>query len=475
MKAPPNTSLKKQIPSNRYTSTVFAALRLLSVGAVMTWMIQDTGAEPKLIANGHSKSNKALYENLCELNTQWEKYTPRYAALPVDWKSDGDVNLIKTHLFLILDKLKKKDVSHMNDLQKSNRRDHITGLEKYMHRGIFPINTLWVGRRPVFIDSVGTHCAVGKLIYNSGFEKLAKKINDEHQLSYLNAIKTQGLVKWQENSGLALDELALIQPSYAPAHYTELQKLIMAGKIKDIIAAIEKDPTKLNKVEEFSAGGGRSRAAMAPLQFAMERNQLDIVKALLKLNAKVDTTSMAMAVRKQNIDLMEKMVANGASYMWGNYVDKSKALNHLFTLDNASKENTIDFQAVLLQFVATAPPLGDHNWVQKEAVIDMESLLKHMKKNGQLDKKQPYIALLCWSQGHHCVERLKLLIKYGVDTNARCQIGHEGNAGKKTGLEWLTYFSNKRSQYSHHKYTMQLHRVLEAYPQYALDSTKSAQ
>ena len=61
------------------------------------------------------------------------------------------------------------------------------------------------------------YCAVGYLIKASGYDSLAKRISSEHNYDYLADIRTPGVAEWAQTHGFRPDELAWIQPTYAPA------------------------------------------------------------------------------------------------------------------------------------------------------------------------------------------------------------------------------------------------------------------
>ncbi|MEQ1768086.1 MAG: hypothetical protein ABL859_11700, partial [Methylotenera sp.] len=78
----------------------------------------------------------------------------------------------------------------------------------------FPLNTLHTNRQPYFIDDNNNYCAVGYLMKKSGADNIAKDIQATQNYSYLKDIKNPKLMNWVKQSGLSLDELALIQPGY---------------------------------------------------------------------------------------------------------------------------------------------------------------------------------------------------------------------------------------------------------------------
>jgi hypothetical protein len=105
----------------------------------------------------------------------------------------------------------------------------------YIERGEFPRNHEVQGRRPHFIDDDGRICAVGYLIEKTAGRATAEAINREHEWDFIGDIR--GIEAWVRASGLTVDELAMIQPSYGfqrpappPTEPGELQrrKIIVA-------------------------------------------------------------------------------------------------------------------------------------------------------------------------------------------------------------------------------------------------------
>ncbi|MCA9140333.1 MAG: hypothetical protein KDB00_26360 [Planctomycetales bacterium] len=188
-----------------------------------------------------SARHDRLYRKLCELNGNWTSDTPNFEILGDSDFVDDEVSLIQAHLKLVINQLRSADVAHLNESQLAQRMEHLQTLQAYMREGNFPQNIFVPGRRPVFIDPWGTHCAEGHLIATSGHAKLADTINREHQLDLLRDIKTGGLSQWQQASGLSIDELALIQPSYRSTtlkYPAEIEELIL-GNSESIVADIE--------------------------------------------------------------------------------------------------------------------------------------------------------------------------------------------------------------------------------------------
>lgn len=202
------------------------------------WLVGHAGAAFGEIEVSH------LHARLGDLNRGWLEIEPDFAVLPADWKVDSETELIQTHFALVIDRLRRADVSHLTETQQANRQQNIERLARYSERGRFPLNTYVAERRPVFIDVLGTHCAVGQLMADSGHAALASRVNSEHRLDYLCDIRTEGVAGWQLQSGLSIAELALIQPGYHSweLRYPEMVEDVLAGKTEKVLRDLGDNP-----------------------------------------------------------------------------------------------------------------------------------------------------------------------------------------------------------------------------------------
>nr|WP_143547652.1 ankyrin repeat domain-containing protein [Rhodopirellula sp. SM50] len=242
----------------------------------------QTPGRPSL-AELRTDDHVSLYRKLCELNENWANRTPDFKILADAIAIESDVALIQTHLKLVIDQLRSADVGHLSVSQLAQRRAHLRTLQAYLQAGRFPQNVLAAVRRPVFIDPWGTHCAVGHLIATSGNARLANAINREHQLDLLRDIKTEGLSDWQRASGLSLDELALIQPTYRSTTLTYPKEIeaLMLGDSDAIVAGIESGALAVD-----ARCGGKTL-----LHFAAAVGDLKLVKLLVDRGADLHAVS----------------------------------------------------------------------------------------------------------------------------------------------------------------------------------------
>ncbi len=122
---------------------------------------------------------------------------------------------IQTHLAYVENILRNKNTDHLSDQEKINRDAALDLLHQYWTAGIFPKNYDHPEKRvPCFIDKDATICAVGYLIEKTAGRDVAEKINAKHKYETIMEMQDALVTEWIENSGLSLDECAMIQPTY---------------------------------------------------------------------------------------------------------------------------------------------------------------------------------------------------------------------------------------------------------------------
>ncbi len=175
------------------------------------------------IAMGQLAANSP-YQKLVSLNAEWAYHASAMPETFLDDQLNSDVDWIRQHLLLVHRDLKKAHVSHLSEEQRQNRERGLEELLSYAQAGEFPQNLTFSGRRPVFIDQRGVHCAVGYLIMKSGHSELSNRISRNMNYYYLKRMEDKELNDWVECSGFTLDELAWIQPGYfQPINYQPLK------------------------------------------------------------------------------------------------------------------------------------------------------------------------------------------------------------------------------------------------------------
>lgn len=159
-----------------------------------------------------------LTAHLLEVNKEWRTMDPR----PTDGERlvrfGSEAERIAMHLRLVRQALRASDPAGLNANQLRARHESLDRLGDYAERGIFPMNHVLPVRNPVFIDPNGTACAVGQLMIESGDRALAERVSHDLNLAYVHDMHRSDVLEWAVAHGFNEDELAWIQPSYAPWH-----------------------------------------------------------------------------------------------------------------------------------------------------------------------------------------------------------------------------------------------------------------
>ena len=129
----------------------------------------------------------------------------------------NEAERIATHLRMVRERLDLRNPDGLNPSQRAKRSALLEELGRYAEGGLFPQNHVLGYRNPVFIDPVGTACAVGQLIIKSGHRALADRISKEMNLGYVLDMPFTELSAWADDHGFTAEELAWIQPAYPPS------------------------------------------------------------------------------------------------------------------------------------------------------------------------------------------------------------------------------------------------------------------
>lgn len=165
-------------------------------------------------------TSATLAQHMLEVNSQWRAQDP----LPFDAlqtaRFTNEADRIAQHLHMVRERLAVRGLDGLSHEQLANRLTVLAKLDAYADRGRFPLNYVLPYRNPVFIDPHGTACAVGQLIIESGNRDLAERISSEMNLAYVLDMQTSPLwpeiAAWANEHGFTAEELAWIQPAYAP-------------------------------------------------------------------------------------------------------------------------------------------------------------------------------------------------------------------------------------------------------------------
>ncbi|MBP6731805.1 MAG: T9SS type A sorting domain-containing protein [Chitinophagales bacterium] len=153
---------------------------------------------------------------LVEVNKQWAEHLNVMPELNAEQNTFTENDWIRLHLMLVEKNLRISNTTHLSASQKTNRQNCLSYLHEYWQNGVFPKNENYTYRTPIFIDNHNTFCAVGYLLKTSGNEKIARRISRITNLAYVQQMNYPELRLWAEENGFSIDELAWIQPGYAP-------------------------------------------------------------------------------------------------------------------------------------------------------------------------------------------------------------------------------------------------------------------
>jgi len=145
---------------------------------------------------------------------------PRYFE-PAAWtvrdgasESDAERSRIQQHLAAVEATLREETPPQLTDRQRAARLRAMDALHVYWTRGEFPRNLDGPRRTPVFIDDLGTPCAMGYLIIASGDDALAREIATYENNDFVVDIDHPRLSTWLDANGLTAEEAGWVQPSY---------------------------------------------------------------------------------------------------------------------------------------------------------------------------------------------------------------------------------------------------------------------
>lgn len=156
-------------------------------------------------------------QRLISVNAAWQnlELSKDEEVLVGQCHSNSDV--IQLHLRLVTVHLTQRTAYlQIDDDAKSNRLKALAHLTDYYERKVFPINNKQHETVPVFLDDIGTHCAVGFLLHVTGHDDIVTTIAAENNLGYIAELNLQyeALGLWSDVNGFSVEELAWIQPGY---------------------------------------------------------------------------------------------------------------------------------------------------------------------------------------------------------------------------------------------------------------------
>ena len=162
------------------------------------------------------QTEASLYSHMLEVNAQWKNMDASVTNGESTVQFTNEAERIAQHLHLVASYLHTHSPEGLSAEAATNRTALLNELDRYADRGLFPQNHVLPYRNPVFIDPVGTACAVGQLMIESGHRDLAENISKEINLAYVHDMKRADVLQWATQEGFTEDELAWIQPGYPP-------------------------------------------------------------------------------------------------------------------------------------------------------------------------------------------------------------------------------------------------------------------
>jgi|GEM_PF-1202726 hypothetical protein len=176
---------------------------------------------------------KTTYQKLCEVNKVWKEQDISVIEFPV-YANYTEQQWIKLHLSLVEQTLRAKHTDQLTIQQQHNRSKALDHLHDYWQTGSFPQNEDYSYRTPIFIDRQDNFCAVGYLVKATGYEHVSRKISANTNLAYVRDMRYEGLFAWANEYGFTVDELAWIQPTYAPPVYARPVGSGFSGRVSEL-------------------------------------------------------------------------------------------------------------------------------------------------------------------------------------------------------------------------------------------------
>ncbi len=135
-------------------------------------------------------------------------------ALTLTWTCGDEQQRVRAHLEGAYTQLTTVEPEGLSPSQKEGRRQALAVLREYIDRGVYPQNP-GPGLTPIFVDTVGTRCAMGEVVAKLGGAFIVEHIARTRNLATVGVLADEpGLLEWLDAHGLAPEEAALVQPSY---------------------------------------------------------------------------------------------------------------------------------------------------------------------------------------------------------------------------------------------------------------------
>jgi hypothetical protein len=166
------------------------------------------------LACGAPPAPARLHTDTINLVLGDESFQERFGRAPT--VEDEEEFRIRVHLEYVLERLRRRSTAALSPAAREARARSLERLEAYVRRGEFPRNDGHPdARRPTFIDSRGRICAVGYLFEQDLGREAAGAIAAGYKYAFLREMESPLLRQWAATTGLELEELEMIQPTYS--------------------------------------------------------------------------------------------------------------------------------------------------------------------------------------------------------------------------------------------------------------------
>jgi hypothetical protein len=128
---------------------------------------------------------------------------------------DAEHARVKAHLEGALVMVEAGAPTGLTPAQLEARHRLIHLLREYIDADRFPVNDVSAERTPIFIDRLGTRCAMASLIERTGHGALVNRVARTNNLARVHQLAgDEELGAWLTSNGMTLAEAARVQPSY---------------------------------------------------------------------------------------------------------------------------------------------------------------------------------------------------------------------------------------------------------------------
>jgi hypothetical protein len=195
--------------------------------------------------------------------------------------SDEEWTRIVTHLRFVEAELRARDVSHLPYAARQARVLNLQRLHEYWTAGLFPRNRPGTARTPRFVEPAAPAlvsprrvCAVGALAEADLGAAAIDGIGAKYTFNEIHDIHDPAFLAWAKGSGLSLDELAMIQPTYDfenpefEQHKRHVQDVLasregsMNACVHSVLSPRERHPATLVAFVQVDGRGNASRATI---------------------------------------------------------------------------------------------------------------------------------------------------------------------------------------------------------------------